>query len=116
MLFRLSTILTIALSKSPISSFLLSLSILIGIFKLIYEKLQEKIGPGYPDGEKWISTAILGKIMFREEFNQFIDECNNNDFVRFFIEYIPWYRPVEINPIEIIAKYAEEFYLFPYRY
>ena len=89
---------------------------IIEIYKLIYNKLQSKVEHGYPDGGKLISAAILGKIMYREKFKQFIDECNNNEFVLFFIESIPWYRPIEINPIEIIAKYTEEFYLFPYRY
>jgi hypothetical protein len=89
---------------------------IIEIYKLIFNKLQSKVEHGYPDGGKWISAAILGKIMYREEFKQFIDECNNNEFILFFIESIPWYRPVEIDPIEIIAKYTEEFYLFPYRY
>jgi hypothetical protein len=89
---------------------------IIEIYKLIFNKLQSKVEHGYPDGGKWISAAILGKIMYREEFKQFIDECNNNEFILFFIESIPLYRPVEIDPIEIIAKYTEEFYLFPYRY
>jgi hypothetical protein len=86
------------------------------IFKLIFNKLQLKIEQGCTEAEKWIPSAILGKIMYREEFKQFIDECSNNEFIRFFIESIPWYRPVEIDPIEIIARYSEEFYLFPYRY
>jgi hypothetical protein len=89
---------------------------IIEIFKLVYNKLQSKVGPEYPDGEKWISVAILGKIMYREKFKQFVDECSNNEFIHFFIESIPFYRPVELDPIEIITKYAEEFYLFPYRY
>jgi hypothetical protein len=88
----------------------------IDIYNLIYNKLQLKIEHGCIESEKWIPTAILGKIMYREEFKQFIYECSNNEFIRFFIENIPWYRPAEIDPIEIITKYTEEFYLFPNRY
>lgn len=88
----------------------------IDIFNLIFNKLQSKVEHGYPDGEKLISAAILGKIMYREEFKQFIDECSNNEFMSFFIESIPFYRPVNLDPIEIVTRYSEEFYLFPYRY
>lgn len=87
----------------------------IDIFNLIFIKLQSKVDHGYPDGDKWISAAILGKIMYSKEFKQFIDECNNNEFIHFFIEMIPYYRPVKIDPVEIVTKYAKEFYLFPYR-
>lgn len=89
---------------------------IIDIYRLIFNKLQSKIDHGYPDGEKTISAAILGKIMYKENFKPFIDECHNNDFIQFFWVTIPVYRPIDINPIEIITKYAEEFYLFPYRY
>jgi hypothetical protein len=89
---------------------------IIEIFKLIFNKLESKIEHGYPDGNKQISAAILGKIMLREDFKEFIEECNNNEFIPFFIQYIPVYRPVELNPVEIVTKYAKEFYLFPIRY
>lgn len=89
---------------------------IIEIFKLISYKLQLKIDQGCSEAEKWIPLAILGKIMYREEFKPFIVECNNNEFIRFFIDSIPFYRPVKIDPIEIISRYAKEFYLFPYRY
>jgi hypothetical protein len=82
----------------------------IELFKLIFRKLQLKIKHGYYESEKIISSAILGKIMFRNEFSPFINECNNNDFIKFFIEYIPDYRPVDLSPTEVIEKYADDFY------
>lgn len=82
----------------------------IKIFKLSYEKLQLKIFHKYNEIERLVSAAILGKIMYKVEFKPFIDECNNNNFIEFFIENIPIYRPSEIKPIEIITKYAGYYY------
>lgn len=89
---------------------------IISIFNLIYNKLKEKSQHDYQDGGKLISVAILGKIMYKKRFKPFIDECYNQEFIPFFIENIPYYRPVDVNPVEIITKYANEFYLFPFRY
>lgn len=82
----------------------------IEIFKLLYDKLQSKSSIGSVNGQKIVSTAILGKIMFRNGFNPFVNECNTEDFIRFFIEFIPIYRPVNLSPTEIIEKYATDFY------
>jgi len=76
------------------------------IFKLIFNKLAHR-----PiEGEKWVATAILGKIMFRRSFTPFVNACDDEDFLRFFIEFIPSYRPVDLSPTEIIEKYARDFY------
>jgi hypothetical protein len=82
----------------------------IDIFKLIFDKLQSKISNGSVEGEELVSTAILGKIMFRSGFSPFVNECNTEDFIRFYIEFIPFYRPVDLSPTEIIEKYAKDFY------
>lgn len=86
------------------------------IFELIYKKLKSKGEHGYSETEKTVSVAILGKIMYREEFKPFTEECINEKFINFFIQRIPIYRPDKVHLVEIITKYAEEFYLFPYRY
>ena len=82
----------------------------IEVFKLTYEKLQLKIDHEYFEIEKLVSAAILGKIMHWEKFKPFMDECSNNEFIEFFIESIPNFSPAEINPAEIITKYAGDFY------
>jgi hypothetical protein len=83
----------------------------IEIFRLVYDKLQSRIEYGCVEGEKWVSSAILGKIMFRNGFSPFVNECDNHDYLRFFIEFIPFYRPVDYSPTEIIEKYAKDFYI-----
>lgn len=80
------------------------------IFKLIFNKLQLKIEHGSSESGKLVSAAILGKIMFRSEFSPFVNECNTNDYLKFFIQYIPYYRPVDLSPTDIIEKYAKVFY------
>ena len=82
----------------------------IEIFKLIFNKLQSRIDNRSLESEKWVSAAILGKIMFRSEFNPFVNKCLNNDYLKFFIEYIPTFRPVDLSPTEIIENYANDFY------
>jgi hypothetical protein len=78
----------------------------VEIFKLVYNKLLQRS----IEGGKWIAAAILGKIMFRNGYTPFVNECNNNDFLRFFIDFIPSARPVDLSPTEIIEKYARDFY------
>ena len=80
------------------------------IFKLLYDKLESRNAYGAVEGEKWVSDAVLGKIMFRSGFSPFVNECNSEDFLRFFIEFIPFYRPVDLSPTESIEKYAKDFY------
>ena len=76
------------------------------IFKLVFSKVSHRS----VEGEKLVATAILGKIMFRNEYIPFINECNNKDFLRFFIEFIPYYRPADYSPTETIEQYAKEYY------
>ncbi len=78
----------------------------IEIFRLVFNKLSQRS----LEGEKFIASAILGKIMFKSGFTPFVNECEKEDFLKFFIEYIPYYRPVDLSPTEIIEKYARDFY------
>jgi hypothetical protein len=82
----------------------------IKIFILIYHKHLSKIKNKYLESEKQISAAILGRIMYKSNYKPFIDECNNNDFIKIFIDSVPTTRPVDIFPVETIENYAEEFY------
>ena len=78
----------------------------VEIFKMIFNKLSHR-----PiEGEKLVATAILGKIMFRRGYTPFVNACDDEDFLRFFIEFIPYYRPIDLSPTEIIEKYARDFY------
>ena len=75
------------------------------IFKLVLSKLSHRS----VEGEKLVATAILGKIMFRNGYTPFINECNNKDFLRFFIEFIAYYRPADYSPTETIEQYAKDY-------
>ncbi len=79
------------------------------IFELIYEKLQNKNEHGFSEYSKLVAVAILGKIMYENDFLPFVKICNEIDFMKLFIEKIPMYRPENISPTEIIEENAKEF-------
>lgn len=79
------------------------------IFDLIYEKLQIKEDHDFDEYSKLVSIAIMGKIMFENDYSPFVKICSEIDFMKFFIEKIPMYRPENISPIEIIEENAKEF-------
>lgn len=82
----------------------------IGIFISAYDKHKMKIRNKLLESEKQVSAAILGRIMYKSKFKPFIDECCKINFLKFYIDNIPTYRPADILPVEIIEKYAEDFY------
>lgn len=79
------------------------------IFELVLKKHENKNNHDFDNYSKLVSAAILGKIMFENDFSPFVEICNEIDFMRFFIEKIPMYRPENISPVEIIEEYANEF-------
>ena len=79
------------------------------IFEIVYEKYQNKKTHDFDEYFNLVSSAILGKIMFKNDFPPFVEICNENDFMKFFIEKIPMYRPENVFPVEIIEEYANEF-------
>lgn len=79
------------------------------VFELVLEKHENKNNHDFSEFGKLVSAAILGKIMFENDFSPFVDICNELDFMKFFIDKIPMYRPENISPIKIIEEYANEF-------
>jgi hypothetical protein len=79
------------------------------IFEIVYEKHQNKKVHDFDNYSKLVSSAIMGKIMFKNDFLPFVEICDEIDFMNFFIDKIPMYRPANISPIEIIEEYANEF-------
>ena len=79
------------------------------IFELVYVKHQNKKDHNFYEFDKLVSAAILGKIMYINDFSPFVEICNDSDFMNFFIEKIPGYRPVNLSPIEIIEENATKF-------
>lgn len=86
----------------------------INIFILIFDKHKIKIKNQFLESEKQVSAAILGRIMYKSGFKPFTDECNTNEFIKFFIDYIPTFRPVDVTPMGTIENYAEDFYISIY--
>ena len=79
------------------------------IFELVYEKHENKKNHDFSGYSKLVSEAILGKIMFENDFSPFVEICNELDFIKFFIEIIPVYRPVNISLSEIIEENAKKY-------
>lgn len=79
------------------------------VFDLVYEKLQKKSENNFSEYSKLVSCAILGKIMYRNNYLPFIEICTEKEFMKFFIDKIPMYRPDNILPVEIIEEYAKKF-------
>ncbi len=75
------------------------------IFTLVYNKhikKEDAIG-------KVVSAALLGKIMYNNNFAPFVAVCEETAFMKMFIESAPVYRPIDVYPTEIIEKKAKEF-------
>lgn len=79
------------------------------VFNLVYEKLQKKIEHNFSEYSKLLSCAILGKIMYRNNYIPFVEICTEKDFMKYFIEEIPMYRPESIMPVDIIEEYAKKY-------
>jgi hypothetical protein len=79
------------------------------IFGLVYDKYLLKVGYGFFPRDKLVSVAILGKIMYQNNFTPFVDYCEQEEFIKFFIDKIPVYRPENIRPTDIIIEFAEQY-------
>jgi hypothetical protein len=79
------------------------------IFELVYDKLQLKKEYEYDNFLKFVSIAILGKIMYKNNYSPFVELCSEIDFIKYFIEKIPMFKPENIQPTDIIENYAKEF-------
>lgn len=79
------------------------------IFDLVYDKLQIKEDLDFSGFGKLASSAILGKIMYKNNFLPFMEICNKTEFMEFFIEQIPVIKPQDYYPTDTIIKYATEF-------
>lgn len=79
------------------------------IFKQVYNKLLLKIEKEYSEYYELASFAILGKIMHKEGYAPFINACNSEEFLMFFIEYVPYYYPVGFDPFDAILEHAKEY-------
>lgn len=79
------------------------------VFDLVYKKLQDKKEAEVDDYNKLVSMATLGKIMCKSDFLSFVSICDEISFMKFFIEKIPMYRPVDVVPFAVIEQYANEF-------
>lgn len=80
------------------------------IFEEVYTIHNLKIKNGYSVNSCNTTTAILGKIMYKNNFIPFVDYCNETEFIKFFIESIPTYRPENLSPLDIITEYAKEYH------
>lgn len=79
------------------------------VFELVYEKLQNKTEHQFAEDSKLVSIAILGKIMYKNDFLPFVNICNEIDFMKYFIDKIPMYRPENVLPVEIIEENARKY-------
>lgn len=80
------------------------------IFEHVYNKYLLKIELGFFAYSKLVAIAILGKIMYQNGFTPFVNYCEETEFIKFFIESIPGYRPEDLFIEDIIAEYAKEYY------
>jgi hypothetical protein len=81
------------------------------LFKAVSDKLQQKntLPDQYKDFSKWLSFALLGKIMFKNEFKPFIEFCRTEPFMEFFVQQVPGYRPSTLDLEKAITTYASQY-------
>lgn len=80
------------------------------LFILAYDKLKIKKEKGFFPRELLVSYAILGKVMKINGYKPFADACEKTDFLDFFIEKIPMFRPSEFDPKDSIQVYSDMYY------
>jgi hypothetical protein len=83
----------------------------LNLFRAVFDKLQLKntLPDEYKDFAKWLSFALLGKIMFKDEFKPFTDFCATEPFMEFFVHQVPGYRPSELDLEKEITTYASQY-------
>jgi hypothetical protein len=81
------------------------------LFQAVFRKLELKNQHNdmYQEYGKWLSCAVLGKIMFENNFEAFKEYCDKEPFVEFFIHRVPVYRPENLDVTAQIFRFARQY-------
>ncbi|WP_276370556.1 hypothetical protein [Chryseolinea sp. H1M3-3] len=83
--------------------------------QMFFERILQKLELKYQYGEEykeygvWISCAILGKIMLKNDFQPFKDFCVKEPFMEFFVQRVPVFRPENVDVTGEIFQYAKQY-------